>query len=176
MDIYDSINGRRSIRTYRTDAIPRETVMKVMEAAMMAPSWANKQCWRFLLVDNAIEKKIIGEASGQANIARACANAPYVVVLCANPRESGHKNGIEYYIFDCGLAMENLALAAHAEGLSTCIVGWFDEKAIKGLLNIPDDYKVVAFTPLGYGNENPPKRPRKKPDEIIFSNSWGRKF
>jgi nitroreductase len=175
MDTYDVVNERRSIRSYKKDPVSRETLLKIIDAALAAPSWSNKQCWRFVVVDAQVEKKLIGEASGQENIIKACGEAPCVVVLCANPRESGSKNGLEYYMFDCGLAMENLALAAREEGLGTCIVGWFDERTVKGILNIPDDFRVVSYTPLGYPNEAVPKRPRKKREETVFLNSWGRR-
>ena len=174
MDIYNLIRLRSSVRTYKTDPVPVELVLKIVEAAGMAPSWANKQCWRFIIIDSHVHKKIIGQASGQANIAKACETAPYIIVLCSDPEESGRKNDIEYFVFDCALAMENLMLAAQAEGLSTCVVGWFDEKAIKGLLNIPDRFKVIAFTPLGYSNEKESIRKRKKISEIVYHNHWGK--
>jgi nitroreductase len=174
MDIDEVIKNRVSIRTYKTDFISIETVLKIIDTAKMAPSWANKQCWKFLIVDSHVERKIIGKTSGQANIAKACEDAPYIIVLCANPKDSGVKNGMEYYMFDSGLVMENLLLAASSEGLATCTVSWFDEKAIKGLLNIPENFRVIAFTPLGYCDENVNIRSRKKLDEIVFYNTWGK--
>lgn len=174
MDVGEAIKSRVSIRTYKTDNIPMETVAKIVEQAKFAPSWANKQCWKIVIVDSHVERKIIGRTTGQANIAKACEDAPYVLVLCVNPKESGIKNGMEYYLFDSGLIMGNLLLAATAEGLSTCIVSWFDEKAIKGVLNIPDKYRVIAFTPLGLSSESVNTRSRKKLDEITFHNSWGK--
>lgn len=174
MDIYEVINSRRSIRTYKPDPVSREAVSRIIEAALKAPSWANKQCWRFIVVDSKTEKILMGKASGQANIAKACETAPYVIVLCADPKESGVKNHMEYYMFDSALAMQNLMLAATAEGLSTCVVGWFDEKAVKGILNVPEDIKVVAYTPLGCADESPAARPRKKQNELVFYNSWGK--
>jgi len=172
MDIYEVIKNRVSIRSYKSDKIELEKVKKIVNAACLAPSWGNKQCWRFIIVDRMVEKNLLGKASNQPVIAQACIEAPYVIVLCANPRESGAKNGMEYHSFDSALAMENLVLAAHAEGLSTCIVGWFDEKVVKGILNIPEDIKVLAFTPLGYAKEEPKRSTRKKPEQTIFYNTW----
>jgi nitroreductase len=173
MDTFDAIMARRSIRKYKKDKVEYDTILKVTDAARVAPSWGNKQCWRFVIVDYAVEKKIIGAASGQDNIAKACEEAPYIIVLCADESDSGVKNNIEYFMFDCGLAMENLVLAAQNEGLSTCIVGWFDEKAIKAVLNIPENIRVVAFTPVGYADENISMRKRKKASEVVFHNHWG---
>lgn len=176
MNIYELISKRTSIRAYKTDKVQLEVVTKIIEAAGRAPSWANKQCWRFVVVDSQVEKRLIGKASGQENIDKACQEAPYIIVLCAEPQESGVKNSMEYYMFDCGLAMQNLALAACQEGLSTCIVGWFDEKAIKGILNLTEGCRVVAFTPLGYSSEPYKLRSRKKLNEIVFHNFWGKEM
>ena len=174
MDIHGLIKNKTSIRAYKTDPVPLEIVQRILEAASMAPSWANRQCWRFIVVDTHVGKNIIGQASGQPKIIKACKDAPYVIVLCAYIRESGVKNGLEYFMFDCGLAMNNLVLAAEAEGLSTCIVGWFNEGAIRGLLNIPQEVAIVAFTPLGYADESKRLRKRKKLDEIVYYNRWGK--
>jgi len=176
MDIHKLIKEKTSIRAYKTDAVPLETVKKILETASMAPSWANRQCWRFIIVDTQVGKNIIGQASGQPQIIKACKDAPYVIVLCAYIRESGVKNGLEYFMFDSGLAMSNLVLAAEAEGLSTCIVGWFNEGAIRGLLNVPQEVAIVAFTPLGYADESKRPRKRKKQEEIVFHNYWGKAF
>lgn len=176
MDFFEIVKSRTSIRTFKRDEVPAETIKKIVDTACLAPSWGNKQCWRFVIVSSHVEKNIIGKASGQANISKACEDAPYVIVLCSIFKDSGIKNGMEYFLFDSGLAMENLILAAKAEGLDTCIVGWFDEKAIKGVLNIPEGIKIVAFTPIGYGNESVTPRPRKKQSEIVFHNFWGKGF
>lgn len=174
MEFYNVIDNRFSVRSYKTDKIGKDMVERIVGAALRAPSWGNKQSWRFIIVDRNVEKNIIGKASGQEKIAKACQDAPYVVVLCADTEQSGVKNGVNYFMFDCGLAMGNLVLAAQAEGVGTCIVGWFDEKTVKALLNLPEDIRVVAFTPLGYPRENPRVRIRKKSEETVFYNQWGK--
>lgn len=173
MDIHRLIENKTSIRAYKKDPVPMETVKRILHTASMAPSWANRQCWRFAVVDTHVGKNIIGQASGQPQIVKACKDAPYVIVLCAHVKESGVKNGLEYFMFDSGLAMNNLTLAAEAEGLSTCIVGWFNEGAIRGLINLPQEMAIVAFTPLGYADESKRSRKRKSQEEIVFHNSWG---
>lgn len=176
MDLHELIKARTSIRQYKDEPVPMEVVVRILDSAARAPSWANKQCWRFVIVDSKVEKNLLGKASGQANIAKACETAPYVIVLCADTRESGSKNGLDYFLFDAGLAMENLVLAARAETLATCIVGWFDEKTVKGVLNVPQGIKVIAYTPLGYGDEAVQPRARKKRSEVVYHNTWGREI
>ena len=173
MDTFYAINNRKSTTTYKRDAIPLDTVLKVVSGARRAPSWGNKQCWKFIIVDSQVQKKIIGKASGQDKIAKACEDAPYIVVLCADTNESGIKNDLAYFMFDCGLAMENLVLAAEAENLATCIVGWFDEKAIRAVLNIPEEIKVIAFTPIGFAARRAVETTRKSESEVVFHNRWG---
>lgn len=174
MEFHEVIENRFSVRSYKNDPVPVETVKAVVETALRAPSWGNKQSWRFVIVNKKVEKTIIGKASGQDAIGKACETAPYVVVLCADPEQSGVKNGLDYFMFDCGLAMENLVLAAQDQGLGTCIVGWFDESAVKAILNLPDNMRVIAYTPLGYSKESPKVRIRKKTEEMVYFNQWGK--
>ena len=176
MDFLEVVERRKSIRSYKTTPVPGETVKKVLAAALRAPSWANKQCWRFIAVEGKAARTLLGKATGQAGPTKAFETAPLVIALCADPAESGTKNYMEYYMFDCGLAMENLMLAAAAEGLGTCNVGWFDEKAAKVVLNVPENFRVVSLTPLGYPDEDPASKGRKHMNELVFLNTWGKEY
>jgi len=98
--------------------------------------------------------------------------APVVIVVCADPRESGVENGIEYFIADTAIAFEHLCLAAHALGLGTCWMGWYNEEQIKRALAIPDDIRIIGITPLGYPDQEPKARPRKELQEIAYFNEW----
>ncbi|NLA05172.1 MAG: nitroreductase, partial [Firmicutes bacterium] len=95
--------------------------------------------------------------------------------LCADPEASGRPDGKDYYLLDAGLAMQQLMLAAHAEGLGTCWVAWFDESAAREACKVPAPYRVVAFTPLGVPARRPSPRPRKELGEIVFTEEWGQK-
>ncbi len=177
MDIYNVIHNRRSIRKYKPDPIPKEKIIKILEAARVAPSWANKQCWRFVLVEEETRKEKLAAALPEGNPAtRAILQAPLVVVLCADPRASGRVNGKEYYLLDAGLAMQQLVLAAWAEGLGTCWVAWTDEDGIRKACNIPGEYRVVALTPVGIPAKEPKPIPRKNLSEIAFKEMWGNSF
>lgn len=82
------------------------------------------------------------------------------------------ENDIEYYIADTAIAFEHLCLAAHALGLGTCWMGWFNEEKIRAALGIPASIKVVGITPLGYPDQQPKQRPRKTLSEIVSYNRW----
>lgn len=174
MNFYEVVENWHSVRAYKNDEIPEEAVQRVVRAALRAPSWANRQSWRFIIVHKKVVRTILGKASGQDLIAKACEDAPYVIVLCADPEESGSKNELNYFMFDCGLAMENLLLAACEEGLGTCVVGWFNENTVRAILNLPENIRVIAYTPLGYPRESPKVRMRRRSEEMIYWNQWGR--
>lgn len=174
MDIFQVIRDRRSIRKYKDLPVERETIEQVLDAARLAPSWKDMQCWRFLVLTAAEQRGAVLEAFPDDNPGkRAIATAPVVIVVCADPRESGVENGIEYYIADTAIAFEHLCLAAHALGLGSCWMGWYDEAKIKQALRIPDEIRVVGLTPLGYPDQEPKPRPRKQLNEIAFFNTWG---
>ena len=77
-------------------------------------------------------------------------HAKAIIVACGDPKKSGSRNGMDYYLVDVAISMEDLVLAAADLGLGTCWIGGFDEAKVKQMLNIPEKIKVVALTPLGY--------------------------
>jgi nitroreductase len=173
MDIFQVIRDRRSIRKYKDMPVEREKIEQILDAARLAPSWKDMQCWRFLVLDDAAKRSKVLEAFPDDNPGKkAIALAPVVIVVCADPSESGIENGIEYYIADTAIAFEHLCLAAHALGLGTCWMGWYNEEQIKRALAIPDDIRIIGITPLGYPDQEPKARPRKELPEIAFYNEW----
>jgi len=171
MELYETIRARRSIRAYRTDPVPREMVDRILEAGRLAPSWNNRQCWRYIVVSDFDQRKMLGELID--NPSRECYEAaPYALVLCADPSDSGFSGGKDYYLVDCGASMEHVMLAATAEGLATCWVGHFSEFGIRNLLGIPRETKIVAITPLGYAAETPAPQERLPLKKIVFEESW----
>ncbi len=173
MDIFQVFRDRRSIRKYKDTPVEPDKLLQVLEAARLAPSWKNLQCWRFLVINDQDRKRALLEAFPVDNPGfRAIVTAPIVIVVCADPSESGFENGIEYYIADTAIAFEHICLAAHALGLGTCWMGWFDEAALKSALAIPNPFRVVGMTPLGYPDQEPKARPRKALKNITFYNQW----
>ncbi len=173
MDFFQVVRDRRSIRKYKDLPVEREIIEQVLDAARLAPSWKNMQCWRFLVLTDAGKRESLLDAFPDDNPGKkAIAQAPVVVVVCGNPAESDVENGIEYFIADVAIAFEHLCLAAHALGLGSCFMGWYDEERIKQALGIPDDIRIVGITPLGYPDQDPKPRPRKQLSEIVHYNNW----
>lgn len=174
MEVLEAIKTRRSIRHYKLDGVPDESLWQVLEAARWAPSWANTQCWHFVVVrDPSIKARIVELLRGN-RAAQAVDEAPIVIVLVAQVGRSGFSGGVpatdkgEYwYMFDSALAMQNLILAAHALGLGTVIIGKFDTKEVEKLLGVPSGFRVVTMTPLGYPAENPSPRPRLDTSALV---------
>jgi nitroreductase len=147
MEFADVINTRTSTRAYSGRAVEDEKLNYILECARHAPSWANKQCWRFIVVK---DKERIAEIAKYSLFNRWIQSAPVVIVACADPGESGKNNDIEYYLVDVGIAVENLVLAATDVHLGSCWVGGFHEKKIKKQLEIPPRIRIIALIPLGY--------------------------
>ena len=180
MEVLEAIKTRRSIRKYKPDPVDDKTLQEVLEAARQAPSWANTQCWRFVVVRNAETKGQLSDTLNDTNPARdAVCNAPIVIVACAEMEKAGYKAGEvttdkgDWFMFDVALAMHNLVLAAHAVGLGTVYVGLFDARKAAAILSVPEGYEVVAITPLGYPDEVKEARPRKELNEIVHYDKWG---
>jgi nitroreductase len=184
MDTLEAIRTRRSVRAFSGRPVEQEKLLAVLEAVRQAPSWANMQCWRFVVVEDPAVRARISELSYveaffatrgyKTNPAqKALAQAPLVIVACAEPEQSGDLGGQHYYMTDMGIAAENLMLAAHSLGLGSVFVGVFDEEQLGDLLDIPPGIRIVGLFPLGYpldeGKGNPPRRPL---DEMVFYGTW----
>jgi nitroreductase len=166
MEFMDLVLKRRSIRKYKPEPVPKEDIEYVLEAARQAPSWANRQCWRYIVVsDEATRKKI--------TMREWAAKAPIVIVGCGDPTKAGNLDGRPYYMLDMGISMEHLVLAAAEKGLGTCwIGGQFDEKVVREALGVPESHRVVALTPLGYPDESPAAKVRKPLAELVTWEKW----
>ena len=184
MEVLEAIKTRRSVRQYKATPIDDKTIQLVLEAARWAPSWANTQCWRFIVVrDSNIKAELAqalrGKVSDALNPATdAIRNAPVVIVACAELGKSGHFEGKpatdkgDWYMFDVALAMQNLALAAHSLGLGTVYVGNFDAKKVASILEVPPGFCVVAMTPLGYPEQEPKTSPRRELSQTAFHDKF----
>ncbi len=166
MKVLEVIQKRQSVRKYKEDPIPEKTLMRVLEAARLAPSGKNFQPWKFIIVkDKALKEKLAQASAGQFFMAE----APIIIVGCGFPDDCYARMGryMKSWSVDVTIALEHLILQAQEEGLGTCWIGSFEEEGVKAILNIPENVKVLALTPLGYPDEIPRFRGRKSLDEII---------
>jgi len=168
MDVFEAIKVRRSIRRYRPEPIPEEKLVKILEAARLAPSAGNRQPWRFVVVKDPEKKKELAKASRNQMF---IADAGVVIVALADPRASAR-----WYKLDTMIAVEHMVLEAVELGLGTCWIGAFDEEAVKKIIDAPHELSVVCLLPIGVPDESPSARPRKKPNEIFFDEVYGKPY
>ncbi|MFC2021047.1 nitroreductase family protein [Chloroflexota bacterium] len=186
MEVLEAIRTRRSIRQQKADPIDDETLEKILEAARWAPSWANTQCWRFIVVrDENIKTQLAGtrprrpsppgETPPAAPPPSAITQAPLIIVACAEMGKAGIRpdgtpstdKGDTWYMYDVALATQNLVLAAHDMGLGTVIMGAFDAKKAAEILGVPEGFRVVVMIPVGFPDQEGRPPTRKELSEII---------
>ena len=153
MDTLEAIKNRRSIRKYKADPVSDQVLNTILDAARLAPSWSNTQCWRFIVVrDSGLKAQLAETIQPVPNLGpnpalNAVKNAPVVIVALAQKGVSGSFNGKTatdkgewWFMLDVGLAMQNLVLAATALGLGTVCIGLIDTPKVAALL--PDSGKL----------------------------------
>ncbi len=187
MEVFEAINNRRSIRQQKSDPVDEKTVEKILEAARWAPSWANTQCWRFIVVrDTKLKEEAAATmfrrpgSTEMSPTAQAIMDAPVLIVLCAEMGKSGMRpdgssatDKGDWYMFDVALATQNLVLAAHSLGLGTVIIGAFDAPKVAELLSVPPGYSVVTMTPVGVPAQEGRTPVRKELAELVSNDKFG---
>ena len=180
MDIQQVIKQRRSIRKYKPDMPSDDLVQQVLEAARNAPSWANTQCWQFIIVTETGTKQQLAETLPEKNPARkSISQAPIVIAACARTGVSGYFKGNavtdkgDWLMFDTALALQNLSLCACSLGLGTVHTGFFDAEKVRTILNIPSEIAIIELLPLGFPDEDGITTPRKPLADFVFYEQHG---
>jgi len=176
MELHEAIQERRSIRRFIDKTIPEEILTRILNAGRLAPSAVNLQPWRFVVIREPVTKIELVECTRGGKHTH-LGMGDVIIVACGNEKECYQRQGnyMKTFAIDVTIALAHMMLAATAEGLGTCWIGAFDEEKVKNLLNIPDPWRVVAMTPLGYPDESPPDRGRKSLNEIVCYEKWGEK-
>jgi len=169
MDVFTAIQGRRSIRKYSARTVEDDKLKKILEAARLAPSANNLQNWKFIIVrDPEKIKQLMGATYNQPFVGQ----APVILVACGTDPHGVMTCGQYKHSIDLSIATAYIILEAHEQGLGTCWLGRFDEKMVKDILDIPVEIRVVAMTPIGYAEEMPAAKPRKKIEEVVCYNRY----
>ncbi|MBA7699025.1 5,6-dimethylbenzimidazole synthase [subsurface metagenome] len=181
MALLDLIKHRKSVRDFLDRPVEREKIMMCLEAARLAPSACNSQPWRFIVVDDErLKNKLCGAAfSGIYSMNSFCKMAPVMVVVISEKakflaRIGGMFQGTKYYLIDIGIAVEHFVLQAEDLGLGTCWIGWFNEQAVKSILNVPQNKKIDVLIALGYYDREKlgPEHDREPIAKIASFNSY----
>jgi nitroreductase len=178
-EILNLIISRQSDRKYNNRPIEKEKLDRIIEAGRMAPSACNAQPWKFIVVnDPELVLKVADAASAKLiGMNSFVAQAPVIIVIVRENANMSSKVGAtiknkDYSLFDIGIAVENICLQAEAEGIGSCIIGWFDEKLIRKLLSVPGSKRVELFITLGYSLSEKRGKRRKPPEETVSYNKY----
>jgi len=195
VELFEAIKSRRSIRRYTSDPVDDKKVEAILEAGRWAPSWANTQCWRFIVIRDPEIKAKVADTLAKIKLpdkvmenpaTAAIKTVPVVIVVCAEIGKSGSKPGPgggggeyitdkgDWFMFDTALAVQNMVLAAHALGLGTVIIGAFDAVQAEKVLGVPEGYRVVILFPVGVPDQEGKAPPRKELSEITIRDRWGK--
>lgn len=177
MEAIECIKTRRSVRKYTDRPIDRETVNKIIESAVYAPSWKNTQVVRYNIVsrrdqiDAIAERAVLGFTYNTKTMSRSTLLAVQSVVRGISGYEKDGSfttdkgNGWEMY--DAGISAQTFCLAAHAYGIGTVIMGVVDDEKIREILAIPENEYVTSVIAMGYPAKENAAPPRKPVDEIV---------
>ena len=164
MEVREAINKRESVRSFLDREIAEDKLRSVLEAARLAPSAANRQPWKFVVVKDSNRREELSKAAGGQRYVR---EAPVVIVAVATDTQSIMPCNVPAYPVDLSIAVVHMSLAAVDEGLGTCWIGAFSQEKVRAIIGIPDDHTVVALLPLGYPKTLRGVKNRKSIDEIV---------
>ena len=181
MALLELLKHRKSVRDFLDRPVEREKIMMCLEAARVAPSACNSQPWKFIIVDDReLKNRLCDTAlSGIYSMNSFCKTAPVVVAVVSEKSKflagiSEMLRGTKYYLIDIGIACEHFVLQAEDLGLGTCWIGWFDEQAVKSILNVPRSKKIDILIALGYYDRDKlgSEHGREPIDRIASFNSY----
>jgi nitroreductase len=178
-ELLDLIKIRQSDRSYTDKEVEKEKIDRILEAGRLAPSACNAQPWKFIVVDDREKLKQLSiAASAKAlGINAFAAQAPLQIVVIREKanftsRIGGTIKKRDYSLIDIGIASENICLQAAAEGLGSCMIGWFDEKMVKEILDIPSSKRVELLITIGFPGKETREKRRKPSTEVISFNKY----
>ncbi len=183
MELTTAINERRSIRKFTDHYVTDEELLQIMKAAQMAQSWANTQTWEFIIIrDKDIINKITEEYS-EKNPARKCSlSASALIVGCSKINVAGFRGDEQrsrypdWFMFDLGIAVQNLCLKAYEIGLGTVVVGSMNHDNIDKILELPAGVESVVVIPVGKPVEKKKPTPRKGIEEFVHKDKFGESY
>jgi nitroreductase len=170
MSFQNLIERRYSVRAYKPDPVTEEDLHQVLEAARLAPTAANRQPIRVLVIRTAGREESLKRIYGRDWFAR----APLVLLVCGIPEDGWVRSADEqsYLYVDAAIVMDHMILAATDLGLGTCWIAAFNPAAAREVLGLPEGVEPVVFTPLGYPADQPKPKKRKPLSELVRYERW----
>jgi nitroreductase len=169
VDVFEALRSRYSVRGYRPDPVSDQLLGQVLEAARQAPTAANRQPFRIVVIRTEGREADLSRVYGRSWFLQ----APLVLAVIAVPGEAWRRSDDKPYDeVDATIAMDHMVLAATALGLGTCWIAAFDPAAVREVLALPDDVEPLALTPLGYPDKDRAATPRRPLDELVRYERW----
>jgi len=154
MEFEEAIFSRRSIRDFLDREISQEILEKIIAAGRIAPSFQNRQCWRYVICrDKDIIQKLAMNSGWLGKVNFFIKKAPVIIVACADPAKSGIVNDQKYYLVDTAISFQMMMLTAWNFGIGSCWLAAFNEKKVREILSVPEKIKIVAMSPFGFPKE-----------------------
>lgn len=180
MNFLEFVSTRQSVRAFDTSRpVEREKIERIIEAARLSPSACNSQPWHIVVVDEPeLKNKVADATSARAlGMNHFTKQAPVHLVLVEEKVNlssgvGGWVKQKDYAQMDLGVIAAHIVLAAHAEGLGSCILGWFNEPAMRELLSIPDSKRVWLDIAVGYSAQPLRTKKRKSLEEVVSYNGY----
>jgi len=169
METLRTIQARRSIRRYTAEKIDGETIRKVLEAGMAAPSAGNQQPWHFIVLDDRTVLDAVPEHHPHSSMIR---EAPVAILVCGDISAEKHQG---YWVQDCAAATQNMLLAVTDLGLGAVWLGVYPRedrvRGLRGLLGLPEHIIPFSLIPIGRPAEEKPPAGRFDSGRIHY-NRW----
>jgi len=186
--VLKTIFERKSIRSFKSKKVPRETIEQIVRAGQRAPTACRMETYSFIMISDANKKEQILQAIAHHTSTRGfMEEAPLWLMVCTDfarqlkllevlgiKNEYGDVGKLLLGVMDATLAAENMVLAAEALGLGSCFVGnvWTAPKRIAEILNLPKNVLAIVLLCIGYPNETPPLKPRWPLDAVLHENEY----
>lgn len=183
MDIQNLIKSRRSDRHFSNKPVTSADIDQLIEAFRWGPSSTNRQPWRLLFAASPAARAAYDDALSAGNKPWAPA-APVKMLVIGNPAEQPDRNGMNVWLLDCGLALENMLLQGYAMGMTIHAMAGYDEKKLLAGFAIPEPFRVAAVVAAGWRGtvDSLPEevrakdlkpRVRKAAGEFVFRDTFG---
>lgn len=177
MEFQELILKRQSDRKYLPTPVEEDKILKCIDAARLSPSACNAQPWTFVVVEEDNLRLEVEKAASGMGMNNFAVQAPVIIAIVLEKPNFTSKIGSvikdkEYPLIDIGIAANQFCLQAAELGLGTCILGWFDEKKIKKLLNVPSSKRIPILITLGYSDARLRGKTRKPIDKMYKQNKY----